>query len=735
MSDTPGEQFLEDSLDAGARDFEGYRSPHHSDRKRSSRDHKYKQKNYKMNPEYDSKDAASLDEEKEQELVGFGNYGDHSSSSSSNHSNGFNGDEDFYDDEIGRNRHPASSRSSLSSLPGSIVVHPRAHLEKITPSHFAHSSKADNSLMNGKSRRKERAFEGTYKLAPQVRDRNSPFRHPSSVVAMQMGDEYDEVEESPYSKDRRHSAFARHSHRASGVSIPSTVSSSASGKQMYCSPHSKSFQMESKGQSEYPLVLLHCTVLPPTLPLPPGLPSPSQQILKDVLPDRYWRRWKLLEDRIIGSGLLRDRGLLISHPQDMYDVLEERLLESLELVKPRLEHGHFLGSEEEPQRDTDDGNISDEAEEDTCHDCGARVLRQQNGERKWDIKVYAGNGLMRAGAWAAAWREMEKVDVEVGIWLPIEIKRELEQRIIEEEGIRAEEELRLGEEQKRHREIYGELVPPSPHIMHSIENEPPTPVFEDRFNCSPSPTHYAEADQCVKAPNNPPRHEVDLQTLLLNYIRVLANDRRNVAMAFLSVLVLYLAVIVVKQPQPAIPEVSSAAPQLAPSVSSLAQNVQLSAITERDTPLPSPSIESSPIIETSCRGGLGQHSSESIQALPSLDVAPSHSTRNVAFSATLSKEPSEESSPSAASSSSVRAPEATEKSNAIFEENHEPSKIREQPETSASELPLPSPSSTTATSALGLPTQSEDEEPKVDAATSDREVEDEYDGTIDEDDH
>ncbi|KAK2813708.1 hypothetical protein FQN50_000106 [Emmonsiellopsis sp. PD_5] len=501
------------------------------------------------------------------------------SSSSSQRSDGYTGeDDDFFESDgvLGCTGGTTSSRSSISSLPGSVVVYPPGKLNHngtITPSTFRghymnFSDQRDNPVVSSNGSKKNKYSPRLSKVAPGVRDRDSPFRHPSSVRALQMGDEseydgygygFDEEDLTP-SRSRRYRGARGHTHcqSVSGMSVNSMMSTPPSAKRNYKSPHAK----EAPVQKEYPLVLLHCTLLPPSLGLPPGMGQPSAQILKEVLPEKYWARWKLLEDKTIGSGVLRDRGLLISHPQEMYDVLEERLLESLELVRPRLSHGHFLGREDDESGDHGDGgadnrndtdSVEDESESETCADCGARVQRYLDDKRKWEIRVYAANGLMRAGAWGAAWRDMEKVDVEVGIFLPVEVKRQLERRIVEDNAIKVEEELRLAEEEKRRREVYGEPLAQTQEAIDGLEEEDVL-SYQHEFDRSPprspSPFEHHPEPPSSSAPAIPlssddEHHvakEVELQTLLANYLRVLASDRRNVALAFLSILVLYLAV-------------------------------------------------------------------------------------------------------------------------------------------------------------------------------------------------
>ncbi|EEH15932.2 hypothetical protein PABG_06019 [Paracoccidioides brasiliensis Pb03] len=509
-----------------------------------------------------------------------------SSSSSSHPSETFTGEENDHFDrrsEIGRTARTMSSRTSISSLPGSVIVCPPEKYDgsgTITPSfrghymqHYSERNTNDGPMpVNGNRPKRNNYSSRLSKIAPSVRDHDSPFRHPSSVRAMQMGDEdeydgygygYNNEDLMPSRSWRNHSGGRGHSCQSvSGMSMRSLGSSPVSAKRSYKSPRAK----EAAVQKEYPLILLHCTLLPPSLSLPQGLGLPSAQILKEVLPPKLWARWILLEDKIINSGVLRDRGLLISHPQEMYDMLEERLLESLELVRPRLSEGHFLGRENDD--DPDDGGgggsekegigyVSDGCDGEKCADCGARLMKHLEGEkRRWDVRVYAANGLMGAGAWAAAWRDMEKVDVEVGLALPVEIRRELERRIVEENTLRMEEEQRLVEEEKRRREIYGVPTAPTQEAIDGLEDGDSVPRFQSKFDQSSPPLLFTRPEPPPIMPSTDfyereresiYTKEVNLQILFSNYIRILASDRRNVAIAFLSILVLYFSMGMAKQ--------------------------------------------------------------------------------------------------------------------------------------------------------------------------------------------
>ncbi|KAK2762124.1 hypothetical protein FQN54_001131 [Arachnomyces sp. PD_36] len=529
-----------------------------------------------------------------------------SSSSSQNSSTGFDENDNAYYDEydddgmlVTTGMTASSSRSSISSLPGSVVVHPRDSMMK--GRRFYDGVYEDESENVGVDDR----GDGFMKFIPRVRDKRSPFRHPSSVRAMQMNDGDDESVISPprYGKRGQQIRTPRMS-EMSGMSV--TSPQSAGSNRYHRSPNNQSPSKQSI-KKEYPLVLLHCNLLPPSLSLPAGIRVPDPRVLKDVLPHQYWRRWKLLEDKIVGSGVVQDRGVLISHPQEAYDLLEERLLESLELVAPRLENGHFLGAHDDEDDDDDDpgddvrsSNGAGHPGGHECPDCGTKVVKDlEGGGRKWEIKVYAANGLMRSGAWAAAWREMEKVDVEVRVWLPEDVRRDLETRVLEDDALEMEEELHESERDKRRREIYGSSVNGSQmridtnfggqeyrptgstaRLDAGYEEEIPryTQGYEEPPTQPPQDKPKASGHSQKK-----PGAEVDLQTLLFNYFRILARDSRNVIIGFLGVLVLFLSVNMsgsksgVDTPNDMIPEVNfeviaptpvSSVAQCAPSVAS-----------------------------------------------------------------------------------------------------------------------------------------------------------------------
>ncbi|KAI9820517.1 MAG: hypothetical protein M1832_003708 [Thelocarpon impressellum] len=357
---------------------------------------------------------------------------------------------------------------------------------------------------------------------PEVETRvyTSPFRKTSSVRAIQLNTT--PPYQSPYASSPRSPRYK--------LSTPSRSGT----------PRSALKKMTPAKKTEYPLVLLHVTVLPVVMPC-------SLDLMAAMLPAHVVESYDLLKDKLNETVL--QRGVLLPHPKDDYELLEERLLESLELRVPRiLKSGHFHRADEECDGEEEEG--------DKCVDCGRKVKHdviEGSGGTKWRIKIYAANGLMRAGAWTAAWREMERVDVEIEPWIPEELRRELEVRREEEEELLkhqtdahdgehgVEDQGRRGsteEELRRLKEIYGEDVP---HLATGGRASSPGGADEPVHRQSPS-----------EAPRRLRRHQdMPLRDLLKAYLWHLASDRRNVAIAILSLLVLVMSVGLATRPSPA----------------------------------------------------------------------------------------------------------------------------------------------------------------------------------------
>lgn len=493
------------------------------------------------------------------------------------------------DDELDQLKSRASSRSSLSSIPASVLIHPVDRMKQM-PDMDIHEKIAGYRIEES-----EASF-GDFNDIPAnvrtIRQREAAFRKPSSVRAMQMHTE-DEADDDEYLTPPRRRQGLRS--RSPG---PSPLKRSP-----YYSPNASK---QPKPRKEAPLVLLHCSLLPPSIPVPGASDPRNQDILEDELPAEYWKRWRRLQDRV-GSGVLRDRGVLISHPEDLYDILEERLLESLELQRPRLQNGHFVGREDHSSGSGSEGDFSDIGESETdgeqgdeCPDCGTHV-RHGDSNRKWEIRVFAANGLMRAGAWAAAWRDMEKVDVEVGLWLPSDVRRNLERRLAEEQMAvveHAQSQIPPMQMQMQMSPLVdgGQQVPPeilqSPRQSHARmisdvgSSQSDEMMFRQTF---PEAAAAARVDHAPEIRHEKKEHEVALSTLFLNYIRVLAADRRNIALLLLSVLVAFLAIGSRQQQIPLYSELGSFSQQ-SPDMPSFSVSPSLS---------PSASLARDPLIVSS----------------------------------------------------------------------------------------------------------------------------------------
>jgi hypothetical protein len=329
-----------------------------------------------------------------------------------------------------------TSTSFISSLPSEISVSSKP----VQPA---------NNLDSRYSPRKERP----------------PFRNPASVRAMQMSSPpplpaYD----SPRERVKGNYKLATPSRGSRSESVATTGSRRSRAQRD--SVHSAYEMVQSpRGtptpQQSLPLVLLHVTILPIQLPY-------SQDFMMKAMPEWLVENYRVLGDKL-QDIVLMNRGILISHPREEYDVLEERILESLELKTPRLlKCGHFLGPDadaDDDQLDDDEDSVMDDgigrasrmsggtvmAEEEAewkypspesddasiCTDCHRQVKRPGRGvgagTKRWEIKIYAANGLMRAGAWSAAWSEMERCDVEISPWIPDDMRKALDKRMQEEQ--------------------------------------------------------------------------------------------------------------------------------------------------------------------------------------------------------------------------------------------------------------------------------------------------------------
>lgn len=299
----------------------------------------------------------------------------------------------------------------------------------------------------------------------------------------------------------------------------------------------------------FPLVLLHVTLLPIRFPC-------SEEALRELLPEETLDALYLVRSKV--DATVAHRGLLLSHPHDDYELLEERLLEALELREPRVTTcGHFQPNHAASDSRSSIASASDSGvgssidgstvEESVCPTCHHGVRSVQNSGRfdAFSIKVYAANGLMRASAWAAAWTEMESVDVELLPWIDDEMRKKmvrrgeqevLEQWQAEQERLREEGEILLqprfenaasGDDRANFQD--------EKSIQHTLDS------VVERLSSRDLPDALAAKPERDDLPQVYRPSQIPLSVLLHNYLALLLQDRRKVATIFVAIVALWLA--------------------------------------------------------------------------------------------------------------------------------------------------------------------------------------------------
>jgi hypothetical protein len=183
-----------------------------------------------------------------------------------------------------------------------------------------------------------------------------------------------------------------------------------------------------------PLVLLHCGIN--LLPVP--FSATKMHKLLPAYPELRSRARRLHEK--INQNVL-DRGILLPHPGSDFGLLQSSLLEHLELEETSkgLCTGYHASEEgdeveiEPPdlvEGDSEVGNEHSDASDEKTGVCetGSMSSVSSKNNSSWDIRVYAANGLLQRDAWQAAWREMEVVDVEIGVRWPKGVREMLDQQ-------------------------------------------------------------------------------------------------------------------------------------------------------------------------------------------------------------------------------------------------------------------------------------------------------------------
>ncbi|KXT05423.1 hypothetical protein AC578_11010 [Pseudocercospora eumusae] len=354
------------------------------------------------------------------------------------------------------------------------------------------------------------------------------FRRPESVRRMQMSSP------TPSERNLRRSVLSPPRART-----PRSTRSSVKGSSR---PKRLQEEVSEEEKKDYPLVLLHISLLPVELRW-------SYESMRDILPANILEHLQLLRSK--ASETIIQRGILIPHPREEYELLEERLLEALELKKERITRcGHFRARDSTSSTSSADSGVGSSLEasdSDVCETCHHH-LRTVNsvvstGGRKWSIKVFAANGLMKAAAWSAGWSEMERVDVEILPWISEDLRRRLDARREEED---AERRLQEEDEEARIRAVVEEQV----RIVHE-EQKWSAPKERRMIQHYPSTAQQVPVDlpvasdpQSQPGSNDLPQvyrpKDIPLSLLLKNYIFLLAQDKRNIALFALSALAFWL---------------------------------------------------------------------------------------------------------------------------------------------------------------------------------------------------
>ncbi|PPJ57229.1 hypothetical protein CBER1_02784 [Cercospora berteroae] len=363
----------------------------------------------------------------------------------------------------------------------------------------------------------ERGAMHTPYTPPMIRP---SFRRPESVKKMQMSSP------APSERSLRRSLLS-----PPRVRTPRSGRSSIKGSPGRSKWAVPDLEMEKK---DYPLVLLHVTLLPINL-------SWSRHSMENILPASTLESLRLLRSKVTETIL--QRGILIPHPSGDYELLEERLLEALELKPERITKcGHFRSRSSASSSDSGVGSSVEGLEDsdvcDTCH----HHLKPINAAisargRKWTIKVFAANGLMRASAWTAAWTEMERVDVEILPYIDEDLRTKLDEKALEEA---AEEDARQQEEAKRVSEAEQEFRTRQEQLAkRSSERRAPAqhpPLTKESSPASPPPSSRLDELPRVYQPK-----DIPLSLLLKNYIFLLAQDKRNVLVFGLAAIAVAVA--------------------------------------------------------------------------------------------------------------------------------------------------------------------------------------------------
>lgn len=319
---------------------------------------------------------------------------------------------------------------------------------------------------------------------------------------------------------------------------------------------------ETKAEQQ-PLVLLHVKLLPVSLPW-------SLELMREILPKRILDNLQLLRSKATDTVL--QRGVLLPHPGEDYELLEERLLEALELQPPRITKcGHFRSRQSTSSAGSDSGIGSsvEGLDDEHCSACHHHISATKG---KWWIRVFAANGLMRANTWAAAWTEMERVDAEIMPFISDRLRMTLDERKIEqqaENGGDIEPAVKK-EESQGFRSACDEAACEDTAVFSpTLSRGDLAYTLQEEGTVRSEIETKPESRSGSPKEARPPLHEsgyqdlpqvyrpkdIPLSILLRNYILLLARDRRKVAIFFLAVLGLFFALrpAAIPPPEPFVP--------------------------------------------------------------------------------------------------------------------------------------------------------------------------------------
>ncbi|KAJ6439376.1 pathway-specific nitrogen regulator [Purpureocillium lavendulum] len=426
-----------------------------------------------------------------------------------------------HEDEVFSDDSPRSSMGSMSEAEQTKIEQTLSQRNISQRSHSPRISDIPPSDMDDED------FVATVRGTPRP-----PFRSPSSVRALQMSSPPASVLGTTPRSSRR-------------TPLPTV---SRLGSPSVSAQYSPKKTPPRFKRATPPLVLLHVTLLPPRWAWADVLEaaaagdlSPEAKTLRDA--------WRQLQERT--GDTVSDRGILLPHPQNDYEVLEERLLEALELpLRRRARILDDAGGGDDDYYDDEYSRGADKTH--WCRTCKSEIRYDSLGQgRVFRVKVYASNGLMRAGAWEACWKEMERVDVELEPIVDVGVGDELA-------ALAAEQERAM----EMRDDTFVEQLPHEPEQgVHDDERQPPsTPAPEPPM--APTPAyHHQERRRTVDEErlreiygSTPPAHaeapsetppspgaSASLPELLLEAGRVAMRDRKNVVIGLLSVLILLLA--------------------------------------------------------------------------------------------------------------------------------------------------------------------------------------------------